>query len=238
MTTEILGGTVTNFLNMFTEFSKTVVLWKEERQFIEKERIKYTKLGDLLDHQLQSMTKQSEGMLNLNVLSTYIHQTILELRDAEVSLKVLIETTDLNTRENNKATKQLMGFIKNTSELLIEIKQGTSQFIQSEKEMKLIKEDLDKSEFQVLQIKAELNKMEELRKQKEMQLSLLEKEILDITMETKLKSKLISRKPDKNSKEASETLSDLEDDKSQKGSNVSKIRQKKPKKLGKKASKL
>lgn len=189
MTTEMLGNAVTHFNSQVKSIGSISETMDNQIKNIHAEREEYQRLGNLINDQLNEINKQSEGMMKLNVLSTYIHQTILELRDAEASLKLLIENTSSNTKENQEISKNINHFLGSASKLFDTTQQQIEAFALTNENLRSTRNDLIDIQFQLKQKSKELEKVEITLDSKEKRLMEIEKNILDQSMEQKLATK-------------------------------------------------
>ncbi|OLS25709.1 MAG: Chromosome partition protein Smc [Candidatus Heimdallarchaeota archaeon LC_2] len=189
MTTEMLGNAVTHFNSQVKTIGSISKTMDDQIKNIHSEREEYQRLGNLITDQLNEINKQSEGMMKLNVLSTYIHQTILELREAESSLKLLIENSSLNTKENQEISKNINQFLGSAGKLFDSTQQQIEAFALTNENLRSSRNDLIDVQFQLKQKSKELEKVGIKLDSKENKLMEIEKKILDQSMEQKLASK-------------------------------------------------
>ncbi|MCE7736691.1 MAG: hypothetical protein GPJ54_17550 [Candidatus Heimdallarchaeota archaeon] len=189
MTTEMLGNSVSHFNSQVKTISSISETMEGQVRNIHQEREEYQRIGNLITDQLDEINKQSDGMMKLNVLSTYIHQTILELRDAESSLKMIIDSSSKNTQENKKATDRINKFLDSAGKLFDTTQQQIESFTLNSESLRNTRNELIEVQFALKQNKIQLEKVETTLTTKEKRLMRVEKTILDKSMEDKLASK-------------------------------------------------
>lgn len=189
MTTEMLGNAVSHFNSQVKTISSISETMESQVRNIHQEREEYQRIGNLITDQLDEINKQSDGMMKLNVLSTYIHQTILELRDAESSLKMIIDSSLKNTQENKNATDRINKFLESAGKLFDTTQQQIESFTLNSESLRNTRNELIEVEFALKQNQIKLEKVETTITTKEKRLMSVEKTILDKSMEDKLASK-------------------------------------------------
>ena len=177
-----ISGYVGNLDNIVSEIKQNVTN-------ISREREDYEQLGDRINNQLDEISKQSEGMMKLNVLSTYIHQTIIELKDAEVSLKMILDSANTSLSENKELTNKITAFLSTSTKLIDQVREQVDFSTQTEKHLKNMRSELLDTQFQLKESQTELNKYQDKIDAKQNQLLDLERAVMNKTMEMKMSAK-------------------------------------------------
>ncbi|MHA2249726.1 MAG: hypothetical protein ACXAD7_05160 [Candidatus Kariarchaeaceae archaeon] len=178
------------FNNFTSQINELEVLNKN----IKDERVRYEDLGDKLHGRVNEMDKQLEEILKLDVLSRYINQSTIELREAQVALNVLVKTSTKNVDKSNQLRKDITRFLGTATGLLDTAREQIEFSITSEKKLKDIRQELISEQFDLARVKSERDKVENVVLTKENYIAKLEDQIMEI--EGKLvKAKLESSLP-------------------------------------------
>jgi hypothetical protein len=190
VTTEVLGGVARNLSSGFNSLSSVIDQLSEERNYLQAQGKVYEKIGTDINSQLKETSIQKENMVKLNVLSNYIHQTILELRSAEVSLTVLDESIQAKSSENMEIMNDIRSFMKKANDLFNTTNIQINKYIKDEQVARENLERINEIQLKMDLVRKELERIEHKKEVELKNLAEIEEKALELEQK-RLKKKLM-----------------------------------------------